>query len=64
MTHHHETFDRAYWENRYSEPGFTWSGNPNAVLVQEASDLIPASPSTSAVVKVGTRSGLPTAAGT
>jgi len=41
MTHAHEPFDRAYWEERYGAPGLTWTGNPNAVLVQEATDLAP-----------------------
>lgn len=53
MTHTHGTpasdrpfdptipFDRDYWEDRYSAPGFAWSGNPNAVLVTEASALEP-----------------------
>jgi len=36
-----DTFDRAYWEQRYGAPGLTWSGAPNAVLVNEASDLAP-----------------------
>ena len=35
------TFDRAYWEDRYGAPGFTWSGRPNAVLVTEISGLVP-----------------------
>ena len=41
MTHAHEPFDRAYWEVRYGAPGLTWTGNPNAVLVQEAATLAP-----------------------
>jgi SAM-dependent methyltransferase len=32
-------FGRDYWEDRYGAPGLTWSGNPNPVLVAEASDL-------------------------
>jgi len=41
MTHAHEPFDRAYWEERYGAPGLTWTGNPNPVLVQEAATLAP-----------------------
>ena len=46
MAHNHgtpesETFDRAYWEDRYGAPGLTWSGNPNPVLVAETSTLAP-----------------------
>jgi len=45
MTHHHEpeaiTDPAAYWENRYSERGQTWSGRPNAALVREVSDVQP-----------------------
>ena len=41
MTHAHEPFDRAYWEERYGAPGLTWTGNPNAVLVDEAATLAP-----------------------
>jgi SAM-dependent methyltransferase len=36
-----EPFGRAYWEERYAEPGLTWSGKPNAVLVSEAAGLTP-----------------------
>jgi len=36
-----ETFDRAYWENRYGAAGLAWSGRPNAVLVTEVSALAP-----------------------
>ncbi|MDO9484933.1 MAG: methyltransferase domain-containing protein, partial [Actinomycetota bacterium] len=32
-------FGRDYWENRYGAPGYSWSGNPNAVLVTEAAQL-------------------------
>lgn len=43
--HHHEpepiTDPAAYWENRYSERGQTWSGRPNAALVREVSDVKP-----------------------
>jgi SAM-dependent methyltransferase len=43
MTHDHEPnpFDRDYWEDRYGAPGYTWSGNPNPVLVTEAAPLPP-----------------------
>jgi SAM-dependent methyltransferase len=34
-------FGPEYWEERYGAPGYTWSGNPNPVLVTEASDLPP-----------------------
>ncbi|WP_213816595.1 bifunctional 2-polyprenyl-6-hydroxyphenol methylase/3-demethylubiquinol 3-O-methyltransferase UbiG [Glaciihabitans sp. dw_435] len=34
-------FGRPYWEDRYAEPGFTWSGNPNPVLVTESTPLTP-----------------------
>lgn len=33
--------DRRYWEERYAEPGLSWSGEPNAVLVAEAVMLTP-----------------------
>ncbi|MGG7508272.1 class I SAM-dependent methyltransferase [Plantibacter sp. YIM 135249] len=36
-----DVFDRSYWEDRYAAPGLTWSGNPNPVLVEEASALPP-----------------------
>lgn len=52
MSHHHhhehddltpeearERFERDYWESAYSEEERRWSGNPNAQLVAEASDL-------------------------
>ena len=39
--HVHQPIGRDYWEDRYAEPGYTWSGNPNAVLVTETSDLTP-----------------------
>lgn len=32
-------FGHEYWEQRYGEPGLTWSGSPNPVLVTEASSL-------------------------
>ena len=41
MTPTFNPFDRPYWEDRYSSPGFTWSGNPNAVLVAEVTPLAP-----------------------
>lgn len=31
----------AFWENRYSAAGQSWSGRPNAALEREAADLIP-----------------------
>lgn len=34
-------FDREYWEERYAEPRLSWSGEPNPVLVTEASVLTP-----------------------
>lgn len=37
----HDPFDRDYWEERYGAPGFTWSGNPNPVLVAETAGLAP-----------------------
>lgn len=41
MSHDAGVFDREYWEERYSAPGLTWSGNPNPVLVAEVSELAP-----------------------
>lgn len=41
MSHEEGAFDRDYWEERYSAPGLTWSGNPNPVLVSEVSPLAP-----------------------
>jgi len=41
MGHPEQPFDRGYWEDRYAEPGFTWSGDPNPVLVTEATPLRP-----------------------
>jgi SAM-dependent methyltransferase len=32
-------FGLQYWEDRYSAPGLAWSGNPNPVLVTEATPL-------------------------
>ncbi|MBX3311088.1 MAG: class I SAM-dependent methyltransferase [Cryobacterium sp.] len=34
-------FGREYWEERYSASGLAWSGNPNPVLVTEATRLTP-----------------------
>ena len=34
-------YGRAWWEERYSAPGLQWSGDPNPVLVAEASPLEP-----------------------
>lgn len=39
--HAHPVFDRAYWEDRYGQPGRAWSGRPNAALVAEAAQLTP-----------------------
>ena len=36
-----EEWGRDYWEDRYSAPGLQWSGDPNPVLVAEASPLEP-----------------------
>lgn len=33
--------DREYWEDRYAEPGLSWSGEPNPVLTAEAATLEP-----------------------
>ncbi|MEV0668336.1 MFS transporter [Actinomadura luteofluorescens] len=35
------TTHQEYWDSRYSEHHHMWSGEPNAVLVQEAADLKP-----------------------
>ena len=32
---------REYWEERYAQPGLSWSGEPNSVLVTEAAALAP-----------------------
>ncbi len=32
---------REYWEERYAEPGLSWSGEPNPVLVAEIADVTP-----------------------
>jgi SAM-dependent methyltransferase len=34
-------FGLQYWEDRYAAPGLAWSGNPNPVLVTEATPLAP-----------------------
>lgn len=34
-------FDEAFWDDLYNQRTTIWSGNPNAVLVQEASELTP-----------------------
>ncbi|MCU1680321.1 MAG: putative reductase [Amycolatopsis sp.] len=34
-----EVFDEVFWEERYRSTTAVWSGNPNAQLVAEASDL-------------------------
>jgi SAM-dependent methyltransferase len=34
-------FEQPSWDERYGGEGRTWSGRPNAVLVDEASDLTP-----------------------
>ncbi|WP_427018056.1 class I SAM-dependent methyltransferase [Pseudarthrobacter sp. P1] len=36
-----QLFDRTYWEDRYAAPGLAWSGDPNPVLVVEATGLAP-----------------------
>ncbi|MFC7493158.1 MULTISPECIES: SAM-dependent methyltransferase [unclassified Nocardioides] len=36
-----EHFEQESWDERYGGEGRTWSGRPNAVLVDEASDLSP-----------------------
>jgi SAM-dependent methyltransferase len=45
MTHDTNTgqspLGRDYWEDRYAGPGLEWSGNPNPVLVAEATPLTP-----------------------
>jgi SAM-dependent methyltransferase len=35
------TFDESFWDNLYNQRTAIWSGSPNAVLVQEASELTP-----------------------
>jgi len=41
MTHEEHPFGRDYWEDRYAAPGLAWSGDPNPVLVSEATALAP-----------------------
>ena len=46
MTHDHgeitrDHFEQSSWDERYGGEGRTWSGRPNAVLVDEASGLTP-----------------------
>ncbi|GAA4397454.1 hypothetical protein GCM10023088_80690 [Actinomadura verrucosospora] len=36
-----DTTHQQYWDSRYAEHHHMWSGEPNAVLVQEAADLEP-----------------------
>jgi len=43
MTHEEHPFGRDYWEERYAAPGLAWSGEPNPVLVAEATPLTPGS---------------------
>lgn len=35
------SFHREFWEERYAEPGLSWSGEPNPVLIAEAAALVP-----------------------
>ncbi|MEJ2861011.1 SAM-dependent methyltransferase [Actinomycetospora flava] len=37
----HDQFTAAFWDERYRSAEKIWSGEPNAVLVQEAADLAP-----------------------
>ena len=37
----HDHFTAAYWDERYGASERVWSGEPNAVLVQEVADLRP-----------------------
>ncbi|MHC1558595.1 SAM-dependent methyltransferase [Actinomycetospora sp. C-140] len=37
----HDQFTAAFWDERYRSSEKLWSGEPNAVLVQEAADLAP-----------------------
>lgn len=41
MDSNDQPFGRDYWEDRYGAPGMAWSGNPNPVLVTEATPLSP-----------------------
>jgi SAM-dependent methyltransferase len=36
-----DLYDQAFWDARYSEQESIWSGNPNPVLVADASGLMP-----------------------
>ncbi|WP_433785692.1 SAM-dependent methyltransferase [Actinomycetospora sp. CA-101289] len=37
----HEQYTAAFWDDRYGATERVWSGEPNAVLVQEVTDLAP-----------------------
>jgi SAM-dependent methyltransferase len=37
----HEQYTAAFWDDRYGATERVWSGEPNAVLVQEVADLAP-----------------------
>jgi SAM-dependent methyltransferase len=37
----HDQFTAAFWDERYGSTERVWSGEPNAVLVQEVADLAP-----------------------
>jgi len=37
----HEQYTAAFWDDRYGSTERVWSGEPNAVLVQEVADLAP-----------------------
>jgi len=37
----HEQYTAAFWDDRYGSTERVWSGEPNAVLVQEVADLTP-----------------------
>jgi SAM-dependent methyltransferase len=39
----HEQYTAAFWDDRYGSSDRVWSGEPNAVLVQEVADLAPGS---------------------
>jgi 2-polyprenyl-3-methyl-5-hydroxy-6-metoxy-1,4-benzoquinol methylase len=46
MSHRHEPitrdhFEQSSWDERYAGEARTWSGHPNAILVTEASGLVP-----------------------
>ncbi len=41
MNANEHPFDREYWEDRYASAELAWSGNPNPVLVTEATPLTP-----------------------